>query len=159
MPPRPLAQVMGARVRRRRNADEPDPQLPQLPHFLLHCTSSHHLYRLGEQGERGCGGAVAAGVATSADLAAHLLPHTRTHWPSHLYLYLYLYWPSHRSQCQYMVAMGIIGYNDEGLQSVAWTDQTPPSLDGFFAGASNVRRRWCRCACCSGCERSTELQP
>ncbi|EFN55688.1 hypothetical protein CHLNCDRAFT_133952 [Chlorella variabilis] len=38
----------------------------------------------------------------------------------------------------YMVAMGIIGYNDEGLQSVAWTDQTPPSLDGFFAGASNI---------------------
>jgi hypothetical protein len=37
-----------------------------------------------------------------------------------------------------MVSMGIKGYNDGGLQSVAWTDQKPVSLDGFFAGASNI---------------------
>lgn len=37
-----------------------------------------------------------------------------------------------------MVAMGIKGYNNGGLQSVAWTDQKPQSLDGFFAGASNI---------------------
>jgi hypothetical protein len=38
-----------------------------------------------------------------------------------------------------MVAMGIIGYNSNGLQSVAWTNQKPPQgVDGFFAGASNI---------------------
>ncbi|GAB4818758.1 hypothetical protein N2152v2_005804 [Parachlorella kessleri] len=38
----------------------------------------------------------------------------------------------------YMVAMGIKGYNDEGLSSQAWREQKPMGLDGFFAGASNI---------------------
>eukprot|EP00887_Chlorella_sp_A99_P002750 scaffold6.g2750.t1 len=38
----------------------------------------------------------------------------------------------------YMVVLGISGYNRDGLNSVAWTNQTPPSLDAFFAGASNI---------------------
>lgn len=37
-----------------------------------------------------------------------------------------------------MVAQGIIGYNHEGLSSYAWKNQKPPSLDAFFAGASNI---------------------
>ncbi len=37
-----------------------------------------------------------------------------------------------------MVAMGIKGYNDEGLSSQAWREQKPMGLDGFFAGASNI---------------------
>lgn len=39
---------------------------------------------------------------------------------------------------QYIVVMGIQGADGQGLQSSPWTDQKPESLDGFFAGASNI---------------------
>ncbi|PSC69121.1 auxin transporter 1 [Micractinium conductrix] len=38
----------------------------------------------------------------------------------------------------YIVVMGIQGADGQGLQSSPWTDQKPESLDGFFAGASNI---------------------
>ena len=40
---------------------------------------------------------------------------------------------------RYMVAMGIKGYNNEGLSSQAWKNQSPQGgWQGFFAGSSNI---------------------
>jgi len=47
---------------------------------------------------------------------------------------------------QYMVVMGIKGSNDQGLSSVPWTNQKPPSLDSFFAGTSNFFFTFGACA-------------